>query len=38
MCDGSVQFLNQYMDSHVLVQLVTARDGQMVIFGDAGGI
>jgi len=38
MCDGSVQFLNQYMDAHVLVQLVTARDGQMVIFGDGGGI
>jgi prepilin-type N-terminal cleavage/methylation domain-containing protein len=38
MCDGSVQFLNQYMDAHVLVQLVTARDGQMTIFGDSGGI
>jgi prepilin-type N-terminal cleavage/methylation domain-containing protein len=38
LCDGSVQFLNQYMDAHVLVQLVTARDGQMTIFGDGGGI
>jgi prepilin-type N-terminal cleavage/methylation domain-containing protein/prepilin-type processing-associated H-X9-DG protein len=38
MCDGSVQFLNQYMDAHILVQLVTARDGQMVIFGDGNGI
>jgi prepilin-type N-terminal cleavage/methylation domain-containing protein len=32
MCDGSVQFLNQDMDFHILVQLVTARDGQATIY------
>jgi prepilin-type N-terminal cleavage/methylation domain-containing protein/prepilin-type processing-associated H-X9-DG protein len=38
MCDGSVQFLNQYMDWRVLVNLVTARDGQMTIYDNGGGI
>jgi prepilin-type N-terminal cleavage/methylation domain-containing protein/prepilin-type processing-associated H-X9-DG protein len=38
MCDGSVQFLNQYMSPEVLVYLIGARDGQMAIFGDGGGI
>lgn len=38
MCDGSVQFLNQYMDYHVLINLVTARDGESTIFGNDGGI
>ena len=38
MCDGSVQFLNQYMDFRVLVNLVTARDGQATIYGVDGGI
>jgi prepilin-type N-terminal cleavage/methylation domain-containing protein len=38
MCDGSVQFLNQYMDYHVLVNLITARDGQATIYTNDGGI
>jgi prepilin-type N-terminal cleavage/methylation domain-containing protein/prepilin-type processing-associated H-X9-DG protein len=38
MCDGSVQFLNQYMDWHVLINLVTARDGQATIYDNGGGI
>ena len=38
MCDGSVQFLNQYMSPQVLVYLIGARDGQMTIYGDGAGI
>jgi prepilin-type N-terminal cleavage/methylation domain-containing protein len=38
LCDGSVQFLNQYMSPQVLVYLVGARDGQMTIYGDGAGI
>ncbi len=38
MCDGSVQFLNQYMDFRVLINLVTARDGQSTIYDNGGGI
>jgi prepilin-type N-terminal cleavage/methylation domain-containing protein len=38
MCDGSVQFLNQYMDFRILVNLVTARDGQATIYTNDGGI
>ncbi len=38
MCDGSVQFLNQYMDYHILVNLITARDGQATIYTNDGGI
>ena len=38
MCDGSVQFMNQYMDYHVLINLVTARDGESTIYDNGGGI
>jgi prepilin-type processing-associated H-X9-DG protein len=37
MCDGSVRFVNENLDNQVLANLVTARDGAMTIFGDAGG-
>jgi prepilin-type N-terminal cleavage/methylation domain-containing protein/prepilin-type processing-associated H-X9-DG protein len=38
MCDGSVQFFNQYMDFRVLINLVTARDGQSTIYDNGAGI
>jgi len=34
MCDGSVQFLNENMDLQTLANLVTARDGFQMVFGD----
>jgi prepilin-type N-terminal cleavage/methylation domain-containing protein/prepilin-type processing-associated H-X9-DG protein len=34
MCDGSVQFLNENMSGATLLYLVTARDGQQVIYGN----
>ena len=38
MCDGSVNFLNQNMDFRVLINLVTARDGQATIYDNGPGI
>jgi prepilin-type N-terminal cleavage/methylation domain-containing protein/prepilin-type processing-associated H-X9-DG protein len=37
MCDGSVRFVSENLDNSVLANLVTARDGNQTIFGDAGG-
>jgi prepilin-type N-terminal cleavage/methylation domain-containing protein/prepilin-type processing-associated H-X9-DG protein len=34
MCDGSVQFINQYMAPNPFLYLITARDGQEVIFNN----
>ena len=37
MCDGSVRFVSENLDSGILCNLVMARDGNETIFGDAGG-
>ena len=37
MCDGSVRFVSENLDNSIVANLVTARDGNQTIFGDAGG-